>query len=64
MGQLVNCFKEGATMEIQQVLHMNGGDGKKSYAINSQHQRTVAAMVKPILEESMEELYLTLFPSV
>ncbi|KAF3947201.1 hypothetical protein ACB098_07G120700 [Castanea mollissima] len=49
-------------MEVEQVLHMNGGDGKTSYAMNSQLQRTVAAMVKPILEESMEELYLTLFP--
>ncbi|KAL4615122.1 hypothetical protein ACB092_07G102100 [Castanea dentata] len=49
-------------VEIEKVLHMNGGDGNTSYAVNSLHQRTVASMVKPILEESIEELYITLFP--
>ena len=77
-------------VEIEKVLHMNGGDGNTSYAINSLHpvsplslslslslstsfshiyqphffsfQRTVASMVKPILEESIEQLYITLIP--
>ena len=31
-------------MEIQQVLHMNGGDGKTSYAINSQLQVSPLSM--------------------
>ncbi|XP_023876731.1 S-adenosyl-L-methionine:benzoic acid/salicylic acid carboxyl methyltransferase 3 [Quercus suber] len=49
-------------VEIEKVLHMNGGDGNTSYAINSLLQRTVASMVKPILEEGIEQLYITLLP--
>lgn len=49
-------------MEIEQVLHMNGGEGKTSYAINSLLQRTVISMVKPILEERIEELFCIFFP--
>lgn len=36
---------------------MNGGVGETSYATNSTHQRTVISMVKPILEESLLEVY-------
>ncbi|KAJ7978345.1 Methyltransferase-like protein [Quillaja saponaria] len=49
-------------MALEQVLHMKGGDGKSSYANNSLHQRAVISMVKPMLEESILELYNTLLP--
>lgn len=41
---------------------MNGGIGKRSYACNSSIQRTVISMVKPILEESVVELYCSMLP--
>ncbi|KAI5314166.1 hypothetical protein L3X38_043342 [Prunus dulcis] len=49
-------------MEVQQVLHMNGGVGKTSYANNSLLQRAVISTVKPIVDASIEELCCTLFP--
>ncbi|KAM1761745.1 hypothetical protein ACFX12_004472 [Malus domestica] len=43
-------------MEVdQQVLHMNGGVGKTSYATNSLLQRAAISMVKPI-KASIEQL--------
>ncbi|XP_031283850.1 salicylate carboxymethyltransferase-like [Pistacia vera] len=47
---------------MEEILHMNGGVGETSYATNSLLQRTVISMVKPILEESILELYGTLLP--
>ncbi|KAL4387396.1 hypothetical protein GQ457_09G028020 [Hibiscus cannabinus] len=44
-------------MKVEQVLHMKGGVGKDSYGNNSTHPRTVISMVKPVLGESMVELY-------
>ncbi|XVF45321.1 hypothetical protein PTKIN_Ptkin02bG0196400 [Pterospermum kingtungense] len=41
---------------------MNGGMGKDSYANNSSYQRTVMSMVKPILGESVVELYFAMLP--
>ncbi|GMI80544.1 jasmonic acid carboxyl methyltransferase [Hibiscus trionum] len=44
-------------MKVEQVLHMKGGVGKDGYGNNSSHQRTVISMVKPLLAESIIELY-------
>ncbi|XP_050365343.1 probable jasmonic acid carboxyl methyltransferase 2 [Argentina anserina] len=49
-------------MEVAQVLHMNGGDSKSSYANHSLLQRAVISTVKPIVEASIEELCSNLFP--
>ncbi|GKV21130.1 hypothetical protein SLEP1_g31138 [Rubroshorea leprosula] len=49
-------------MEVEQVLHMNGGVGKLSYASNSSIQRTVISLVKPILEASVTEVYCSMLP--
>ncbi|KAJ7978346.1 Carboxyl methyltransferase [Quillaja saponaria] len=49
-------------MSLEQFLHMKGGDGKSSYANNSLHPKAVISMVKPMLEESILELYNTLLP--
>ncbi|KAK9101111.1 hypothetical protein Scep_024541 [Stephania cephalantha] len=43
-------------MEVNRVLHMNGGVGEASYASNSSLQRAVITMVKPILEETILDL--------
>ncbi|KAK9099142.1 hypothetical protein Syun_026187 [Stephania yunnanensis] len=43
-------------MEVNRVLHMNGGEGEASYASNSSLQRAVITMVKPILEETILDL--------
>ncbi|XP_060973539.1 probable jasmonic acid carboxyl methyltransferase 1 [Cannabis sativa] len=40
-------------MEVEQVLHMNGGVGKSSYAKNSFLQRAVISITRPILDESI-----------
>ncbi|KAF4375503.1 hypothetical protein F8388_024162 [Cannabis sativa] len=40
-------------MEVEQVLHMNGGVGKSSYAKNSSLQRAVISITRPILDESI-----------
>ncbi|KAL6270065.1 hypothetical protein ACE6H2_026976 [Prunus campanulata] len=49
-------------MKVEQVLHMNGGVGKTSYANNSLFQRAMISTVKPIVGASIEELCCTLFP--
>ncbi|XVE93667.1 hypothetical protein REPUB_Repub01dG0213900 [Reevesia pubescens] len=49
-------------MKVEQVLHMNGGVGKYSYANGSSLQRTVIYMVKPILGDSIVELYGAMLP--
>ncbi|KAK9099141.1 hypothetical protein Syun_026186 [Stephania yunnanensis] len=43
-------------MDVNRVLHMNGGEGEASYASNSSLQRAVITMVKPILEETILDL--------
>ncbi|XP_073040174.1 salicylate carboxymethyltransferase-like isoform X1 [Primulina eburnea] len=47
-------------MEVKQVLHMNGGLGDTSYANNSLLQRKVISMTKPITEEAITELYISM----
>ncbi|KAF8405266.1 hypothetical protein HHK36_010167 [Tetracentron sinense] len=49
-------------MEVQQVLHMVGGEGETSYANNSAFPRKVISKVKPIIEETIVDLYCTTFP--
>ncbi|XP_077210770.1 putative jasmonic acid carboxyl methyltransferase 1 [Tasmannia lanceolata] len=49
-------------MEVQQVVHMNGGVGDISYANNSSLQRTAIAKVRPIIEEAISSLYCVSFP--
>ncbi|KAL3729907.1 hypothetical protein ACJRO7_026976 [Eucalyptus globulus] len=46
-------------MEVMQVLHMNGGMGETSYAINSLLQRKVISMTKPIMEAAITALFST-----
>ncbi|XVE93668.1 hypothetical protein REPUB_Repub01dG0214000 [Reevesia pubescens] len=49
-------------MEIEQVLHMNRGEGKTSYAKNSLIQKQGMYRAKPILEETIRKLYCNNFP--
>ncbi|XP_048234220.1 S-adenosyl-L-methionine:benzoic acid/salicylic acid carboxyl methyltransferase 3 [Ricinus communis] len=49
-------------MGLEEILHMNGGTGKTSYASNSNIQKTAILMAKPILEESLLEFYCTKLP--
>ncbi|KAA0036206.1 salicylate carboxymethyltransferase [Cucumis melo var. makuwa] len=50
-------------MEVAQVLHMNGGAGDFSYANNSLLQSKVILMTKPIVEEAINNLYCSNFPT-
>ncbi|KGN48856.1 hypothetical protein Csa_003407 [Cucumis sativus] len=51
-------------MEVVQVLHMNGsGAGDFSYANNSLLQSKVILMTKPIVEEAINNLYCSSFPT-
>ncbi|KAJ9169927.1 hypothetical protein P3X46_018069 [Hevea brasiliensis] len=56
--------RDNARMDIQlhKVLRMNGGDGHNSYANNSPLQNKVILRVKPILQESIADLYSKNFP--
>ncbi|XP_073127340.1 salicylate carboxymethyltransferase [Henckelia pumila] len=47
-------------MEVKQVLHMNGGLVATSYANNSLLQRKVISMTKPITDEAITELYISM----
>ncbi|XP_077224777.1 putative jasmonic acid carboxyl methyltransferase 1 isoform X1 [Tasmannia lanceolata] len=49
-------------MEVQQVLHMNGGVGDTSYANNSLVQRNIISKGMPMLEDAILDLYCTSFP--
>ncbi|XP_050206759.1 salicylate carboxymethyltransferase-like [Mercurialis annua] len=44
-------------MEVVQVLHMNGGNGKTSYAQNSLLQRKVISKSKAAIKEAMTNFY-------
>ncbi|KAE8669982.1 hypothetical protein F3Y22_tig00112206pilonHSYRG00074 [Hibiscus syriacus] len=46
-----------SSMEIEQVLHMNGGDGKTSYSNNSSIQKRGMYEAKPMLEDSIKMLF-------
>ncbi|XP_031264796.1 probable caffeine synthase 3 [Pistacia vera] len=49
-------------MELEKVLHMNGGDGDNSYANNSSQQKEAILKAKPLLQETMTEFYCNNFP--
>ncbi|XP_050206756.1 salicylate carboxymethyltransferase-like [Mercurialis annua] len=49
-------------MEVVQVLHMNGGNGKTSYAQNSLLQQKVISKSKAAIKEAMTDLYNNNFP--
>ncbi|KAK3226582.1 hypothetical protein Dsin_006444 [Dipteronia sinensis] len=48
--------------ELQNVLHMNEGEGDNSYAKNSGQQKQAILKAKPFLQESIVELYNNTFP--
>ncbi|XP_074313357.1 putative jasmonic acid carboxyl methyltransferase 2 [Silene latifolia] len=49
-------------MEVEKVLHMKKGVGDNSYAKNSSLQRTIMTQARPIIEESIREVYDNLRP--
>eukprot|EP00262_Sarcandra_glabra_P016495 TRINITY_DN5400_c0_g1_i1.p1 TRINITY_DN5400_c0_g1~~TRINITY_DN5400_c0_g1_i1.p1 ORF type:complete len:372 (-),score=59.99 TRINITY_DN5400_c0_g1_i1:770-1885(-) len=49
-------------MEVQEVLHMIGGEGDHSYAINSAIQRRAISKAKPVVKDTIVDLYSTTFP--
>lgn len=49
-------------MEVEQILRMNGGEGENSYANNSPTQKEAILKAKPVLEQSLNELYCNGFP--
>ncbi|OVA13674.1 SAM dependent carboxyl methyltransferase [Macleaya cordata] len=44
---------------IENIFHMNGGDGDESYAKNSTFQRKALDMVKHITIDAITDLYIT-----
>nr|A0A096VHZ6.1 RecName: Full=Probable caffeine synthase MTL1; AltName: Full=Methyltransferase-like 1; Short=CcMTL1 [Coffea canephora]AFV60453.1 methyltransferase-like 1 [Coffea canephora] len=51
-------------MELQEVLHMNGGEGEASYAKNSSFNQLALAKVKPFLEQCIRELLRANLPNI
>ncbi|CAL1390755.1 unnamed protein product [Linum trigynum] len=49
-------------MEVGAMLHMNGGVGETSYAMNSLFQHRVILMTLPVIEEAISELCSASFP--
>ncbi|KAH9745337.1 Jasmonate O-methyltransferase [Citrus sinensis] len=49
-------------MEVEKILHMNGGEGENSYANNSLAQKEAIVKAKPLLEQSLNDLYCNGFP--
>ncbi|KAF9669643.1 hypothetical protein SADUNF_Sadunf14G0128600 [Salix dunnii] len=49
-------------LQLHQVLHMNDGDGDNSYSNNSLFQKKVMLKAKPILQETIVQLYSQSFP--
>ncbi|CAK9150384.1 unnamed protein product [Ilex paraguariensis] len=45
-------------MAIESVLHMNGGSGESSYANNSSFQKSVLLKTKPVIEDSIKDMYI------
>ncbi|CAK9150383.1 unnamed protein product [Ilex paraguariensis] len=44
-------------MEVERVLHMNGGHGESSYAHNSSFQKSEMLKVKPLIEATIKDMY-------
>ncbi|KAJ4715455.1 Methyltransferase-like protein [Melia azedarach] len=47
--------------KVEQVLHMNGGEGEYSYVKNASVQRKVISEAKHLIQESISELYCSNF---
>lgn len=58
------CMGRQKVMDVQNVLHMNRGEGKTSYAANSQLQRKAMATAKPYLRDTITDLFKKTLPSV
>ncbi|KAG8645517.1 hypothetical protein MANES_10G070900v8 [Manihot esculenta] len=50
-------MESNQTKQLENIVHVNGGDGIHSYARNSSLQRTVIKRVKPILEDTVKAFY-------
>ncbi|KAL5722377.1 salicylate carboxymethyltransferase [Ranunculus cassubicifolius] len=50
-------------MEVQTVLHMTGGEGDTSYAMNSRPQEKVISKAKRIVQETVIDLYSKTLPT-
>ncbi|XP_028767896.1 theobromine synthase 2-like [Neltuma alba] len=48
---------------VEEMLHMNGGDGETSYANNSSIAKKVMMRVKPILEETINKMFCFNLPT-
>ncbi|KAM7273400.1 hypothetical protein ACFE04_028064 [Oxalis oulophora] len=49
--------RQRETKVVDNILHMNVGDGEHSYAKNSLFQEIVILKTKPILEDAIEEMF-------
>ncbi|KAM7273488.1 hypothetical protein ACFE04_028152 [Oxalis oulophora] len=49
--------RQAETKVVQNILHMNVGDGEHSYAKNSLLQEIVISKTKPILEDAIKEMF-------
>ncbi|GAB2217956.1 hypothetical protein Droror1_Dr00001171 [Drosera rotundifolia] len=49
-------------MEVEQVLHMNEGIGKATYANNSHVQKLIISKAKALIEMSLKALYSAMVP--
>ncbi|CAL1396038.1 unnamed protein product [Linum trigynum] len=50
-------------MNVEEVFHMNGGDGANSYAKNSHFQKKASEMVKHITIQTIQQAYLSIRPN-
>ncbi|KAJ4834016.1 hypothetical protein Tsubulata_004006 [Turnera subulata] len=50
------CVQNKKAMELEQVLHMKGGEGEHSYYNNSSYQKYVILKARPIFEEAVTKL--------
>ncbi|ONK70106.1 uncharacterized protein A4U43_C05F30320 [Asparagus officinalis] len=50
-------------MEVAKILHMVGGVGETSYALNSTLQKKAMHIAKPIVQQSISQLYCKLQPT-
>ncbi|XP_058109219.1 probable methyltransferase ICS2 [Magnolia sinica] len=51
------------TMEVKEVLSMNGGDGENSFAQNSRFTRKIISITKPVLVKAIQDLFSNSFSS-
>ncbi|XP_057990577.1 probable jasmonic acid carboxyl methyltransferase 2 [Hevea brasiliensis] len=51
------ALESNQTKQVENIIHVNGGDGIHSYARNSSLQRLVLKRVRPILEDTVKAFY-------